>query len=214
MDTNHKAAGILKAFPLDAYAVVDLLPGVPDNDIKKRYRERSLLIHPDKCKHPRAPDAFDRLKKAQEALLDEKERAKLDEAIADARMLLIREHKWTVDSEELKTDEFREEWRDKTRVMLVEDELRRRRQIKAEMREQGRQQQKDDQEAEERKRKREFEAEWERTRDDRIESWRGFQASRGVGEKKKEKRPIEDGAADGVNGSEKKKKVKKLKVLG
>ncbi|KAJ3473078.1 hypothetical protein NLG97_g10529 [Lecanicillium saksenae] len=95
---------ILKAFRLDAYAVLDLLPGVPDSDIKITYRKKSLLIHPDKCKNPQAPDAFDRLKKAQTELMDEKHRERLDEAIADARMLLIREKKLTVDSEELKTD--------------------------------------------------------------------------------------------------------------
>ena len=31
----------MKSFPLDAYAVMDLQPGVPESDIKKRYRERS-----------------------------------------------------------------------------------------------------------------------------------------------------------------------------
>ena len=41
--------------------------------------------HPDKTTNPSAPEAFDRLKKAQTALLDEKERSRLDEAIADAR---------------------------------------------------------------------------------------------------------------------------------
>src|SRR5215472_349428 len=76
---SHIYTGIMKSFPLDAYAVMDLQPGVPESDIKKRYRERSLFIHPDKCKHPQAPDAFDRLKKAQTELMDEKARARLDE---------------------------------------------------------------------------------------------------------------------------------------
>ena len=63
---------ILKAFKLDAYAVLDLKPGVPESDIKKCYRVKSLLIHPDKTSNPQAPDAFDRLKKAQTVLMDEK----------------------------------------------------------------------------------------------------------------------------------------------
>ncbi len=63
---------ILKAFKLDAYAVLDLKPGVPESDIKKCYRVKSLLIHPDKTSNPQAPEAFDRLKKAQTALMDEK----------------------------------------------------------------------------------------------------------------------------------------------
>ncbi|KAF4957766.1 hypothetical protein FGADI_2898 [Fusarium gaditjirri] len=178
---------ILKAFRLDAYAVLDLQPGVPDSDIKVTYRKKSLLIHPDKTKNPLAPDAFDRLKKAQTELMDEKHRARLDEAIADARMLLIRENKWTVDSEELKTEEFRKMWRAKARDVLIDNEHRRRRQMKAQLQEEGREQRRTDAEVEERKRKRQHEQDWEATRDERISSWRQFQKGSG-GEKKKKKK--------------------------
>ncbi|KAJ3508793.1 hypothetical protein NM208_g15769 [Fusarium decemcellulare] len=71
-DKDAEIDRILKAFRLDAYAVLDLQPGVPDSDIKITYRKKSLLIHPDKTKNPQAPDAFDRLKKAQTELMDEK----------------------------------------------------------------------------------------------------------------------------------------------
>ncbi|CZT07063.1 related to molecular chaperone (DnaJ superfamily) [Rhynchosporium agropyri] len=176
---------ILKAFRLDAYAVLDLQPGVPESDIKKCYRVKSLLIHPDKTKNPQAPDAFDRLKKAQTELMDEKHRERLDEAIADARMLLIRENKWTVDSPELKTDSFAKDWREKTKMVLIDNEHRRRRQVKAQMQEEGREQKKADEELDARKRKREHEQDWESTRDQRIGSWRDFQKG---GDKKKKKK--------------------------
>lgn len=150
---------------------------------------KSLLIHPDKTTNPSAPDAFDRLKKAQTTLLDEKERAKLDESIADARMLLMRERKLTIDSEEVKDpdDEFKKAWRKWTQKVLVDDELRRRRQMKAQMQEEGRQQKKDDEELAERKRKREHEQKWEQTRETRIDSWRDFQRAKApaAGNKKK-----------------------------
>lgn len=185
---------ILKAFRLDAYAVLDLQPGVPESDIKICYRKKSLLIHPDKTKNPQAPDAFDRLKKAQTELMDEKHRERLDEAIADARMLLIRENKWTVDSEELKTADFAKKWRERTRLVLVDNEHRRRRQMKAQMQEEGREQRKQDEELDQRKRKREHEQDWEATRDKRIDSWRQFQKGRssgsGDGKKKKKMKPI------------------------
>jgi len=176
---------ILKAFRLDAYAVLDLQPGVPDGDIKKTYRNKSLLIHPDKTANPRAPDAFDRLKKAQTELMDEKHRERLDEAIADARMLLIRENKWTVDSPELKTEKFKVDWRAKTTWVLMDNEHRRRRQVKAQMQEEGREQKKADEELEARKRKRDHEVDWEKTREQRIGSWRDFQKG---GDKKKKKK--------------------------
>ncbi|KAK4081727.1 uncharacterized protein Triagg1_2468 [Trichoderma aggressivum f. europaeum] len=193
-DKDAEIDRILKAFRLDAYAVLDLQPGVPESDIKATYRKKSLLIHPDKTKNPRAPDAFDRLKKAQTELMDEKHRERLDEAIADARMLLIRENKWTVDSPELKTDEFAKKWRDKTREVLIDNEHRRRRQMKAQLQEEGREQRRQDEEVEDRKRKRQHEQDWEATRDVRINSWRQFQKGKSGGDpdkkKKKKLKPI------------------------
>ncbi|KAH7030831.1 heat shock protein DNAj [Microdochium trichocladiopsis] len=192
-DKDAEIDRILKAFRLDAYAVLDLMPGVPESDIKMAYRKKSLLIHPDKTKNPQAPDAFDRLKKAQTELMDEKHRERLDEAIADARMLLIRDNKWTVDSPELKTASFAKKWRDKTREVLIDNEMRRKRQLKAQMQEEGREQRKVDAELEERKRKRQHEQDWETTRDQRIDSWRTFQKGKsgsGEGKKKKKMKPI------------------------
>lgn len=46
---------ILKAFKLDAYAVLDILPGCTTKDIRNTFRKKSLLIHPDKTTNPKAP---------------------------------------------------------------------------------------------------------------------------------------------------------------
>ncbi|KAL8672816.1 MAG: hypothetical protein Q9168_002753 [Polycauliona sp. 1 TL-2023] len=193
---------ILKAFRLDAYAVLNLQPGVPDSQIKIQYRKLSLLIHPDKTSNPSAPNAFDRLKKAQTELMDEKQRTHLDECIADARMLLMRDRKLTVDSPEVKdpNKEFIEAWRKKTVEVLVDAEARRRKQLKAQLQEEGREQRKQDEEVAERKRRREHEVKWEESRENRIGSWRDF--------KKSASGPV--AKADG----EGKQKKKKLKVLG
>jgi DnaJ family protein C protein 8 len=169
---------------------------VPPSDIKARYRQRSLLIHPDKTSNPAAPDAFDRLKKAQTELMDEKARERLDEAIADARMLLMRERKLSADDEEVRGQDFLRAWREKSKLVLIDNEHRRRKQLKAQMQDEGRQQRKEEEELTERKRKREFEGKWEESREGRISSWREF-----------------SGAKKGdSNGTGKKKK--KLKVLG
>jgi DnaJ family protein C protein 8 len=162
---------------------------VPDEDIKKTYRKKSLLIHPDKTSNPRAPDAFDRLAAAYQGLLDEKKRATLDEAIADARMLLIRERKLTVDSEEVKDPDtnFMKAWKEKVKWVLADMEERRKRQMKAQMQEEGRQQRREEEEIAERKRKREHEQDWEKTRDQRIGSWREFQKKGEVAKGKKKK---------------------------
>ncbi|KAL5120302.1 DnaJ subfamily C member 8 [Pleosporales sp. CAS-2024a] len=196
LDKDEEIERIRSVFSLDAYAVLGLQPGVPESDIKKVYRAKSLLIHPDKTKNPLAPDAFDRLKKAQSTLLDEKLRAELDENVADARMLLMREKKLTADDEETRSDEFRKEWREKTIWVIRDNEMRKQRQMKAQMREEGRQQKKEEEEAAERKRKREHDDAWEKSRDQRIDSWRDFTQG---------KKPEPEGG---------KKKKKKLKALG
>lgn len=123
-------------------------------------------------------------------LMDEKERARLDEAIADARTLLMREHKLTVDSPEMRDmpAELKVAWRKKTMEVLVDNELRRRKQVKAQMQEEGREQRRQDEEDEVRKRKRDHDKDWEATRDNRIGSWRDFQAKGKEGEGKKKKK--------------------------
>ncbi|KAL2827557.1 hypothetical protein BDW59DRAFT_55831 [Aspergillus cavernicola] len=190
-DKDAEIDRIRKSFVLDAYAVLDLQPGVTEKDIKLQYRKKSLLIHPDKTKNPAAPDAFDRLKKAQSALMEEKQRTYLDECIADARRLLIREHKYTLDSPELKTEEFKKEWRQKTVNVLLDEEARRRRQAKAKLQEEGRERRKEDEEIEERKRKRDQAKEWEDSRDQRIGSWRDWQkGQKKDGDKKKKKMKV------------------------
>ena len=155
------------------------------------YRKKSLLIHPDKTTNPSAPAAFDALKKAQTVLMEEKARARLDESIADARMLLMRERKRHPDSPEMKeplSDEIRRAWREMTVKVLVDEELRRRKQAKAQMQEEGREQRKADEEVEQRKRKREHDQAWESSREARIGSWRDFQKGKAVDGKVKKKK--------------------------
>ena len=42
--------------------------GAKNVDVKKRYMRLSLLIHPDKCSHPRAQTAFQAVSKASKEL--------------------------------------------------------------------------------------------------------------------------------------------------
>eukprot|EP01012_Entosiphon_sulcatum_P047227 TRINITY_DN63992_c0_g1_i1.p1 TRINITY_DN63992_c0_g1~~TRINITY_DN63992_c0_g1_i1.p1 ORF type:complete len:218 (+),score=51.85 TRINITY_DN63992_c0_g1_i1:39-656(+) len=47
------------------------LPEVTLDDVKRAHRKIVLKVHPDKCKHPEAADAFDELTKAFNLLNDE-----------------------------------------------------------------------------------------------------------------------------------------------
>jgi DnaJ homolog subfamily C member 8 len=180
----------MNSFILDPYSVLDAIPGIPPEEIKKIYRKKSLLIHPDKTKNPRASDAFDRLKKAEAELMDDKKRESLDNLISAARKDVIKDHKIEDGSEYVFSPEFWGLVREKTKQFLIEEELRRRKAKKLQMEQEGRERQEAEKAAEEAKRKREEEKEWEATRDSRVDSWRTFHHT----------------------GPQKKKK--KLKVLG
>ena len=63
--------------------------------------------------------------------------------------------------------------------------------MKAQMQEEGREQRRQDEEIEARKRKRQHEEDWEKTRDQRIDSWRQFQKGKsGDGCEKKKKKKL------------------------
>ena len=120
----------------------------------------------------------------------------------------MRERGWNRDSEEMKpdsmSDEVRKAWREKSKVVLVENEMRRQKQLKVQMAEEGREQKRMDEEAAERKRKREAETAWESGREERISSWRTFAGGK--------KGPATSSASVSTDGAPKKKK--KMKVLG
>ncbi|QSL66387.1 hypothetical protein MERGE_000766 [Pneumocystis wakefieldiae] len=180
---------ILSAFKLDAYSVLGLQPGVGTTDIQNAFRKKSLLIHPDRSKNPKAPEAFDRLKKAESELMDPKIREKLDAAFVTARNLLIQERKWTLDHPGLDTEEFQAHVREKAKSVLIEDELRKRKARQIKMAEEGREKKRLEDLAETRKRKKEYEKAWEDNRENRINSWRAFQKV-GPQKKKRQKQTV------------------------
>jgi DnaJ family protein C protein 8 len=107
-------------------------------------------------------------------------------------MLLMRERKLTKESEEVKDPdrEFMRAWKEKVKHVLADNEMRRIRQTKAAMRDEGRQQRKEEEELAERKRKREHAQDWEKTRDDRIGNWRDFQKKEDAKKTKKKKMKV------------------------
>lgn len=52
-------------------------------EIKKAYWKLSLLVHPDKCSHPSAGDAFQALAAARDTLSDPAKRAEVDDAVLE-----------------------------------------------------------------------------------------------------------------------------------
>ncbi|BBN16936.1 hypothetical protein MPTK1_7g10580 [Marchantia polymorpha subsp. ruderalis] len=68
----------------NAYELLGVKREVTAADLKKRYWKLSLLVHPDKCEHPQAHEAFMALNKAFKDLQDPSKRAVIDH-IADEK---------------------------------------------------------------------------------------------------------------------------------
>ncbi|KAK3428006.1 hypothetical protein EUGRSUZ_F04124 [Eucalyptus grandis] len=63
------------------YDVVGVNHNMSTDKVKKRYWRLSLLVHPDKCSHPQANEAFIKLNKAFKDLQDPDKRKALDDKI-------------------------------------------------------------------------------------------------------------------------------------
>ncbi|XP_052730897.1 uncharacterized protein LOC108326363 [Vigna angularis] len=63
------------------YDVLGVNHNMSDANVKKRYWKISLLVHPDKCSHPQAHQAFIKLNKAFKELQDPEKRKAMDEKI-------------------------------------------------------------------------------------------------------------------------------------
>jgi DnaJ family protein C protein 8 len=173
---------IMKAFKLNPYDILDIDELATPEEIKRRYRQLSLFIHPDKTPHPSAPDAFDLLKKAESELSDAPKRADLDGVIMEARILLLREFNPPLAANTPDSDPalkaLGKQWkvmmRAKSKEMLIDEEVRRRKAIKMNLANEGLEARKKEEEVTSRKRKAEEDKTWEDTREQRVDSWRSF----------------------------------------
>ena len=82
---------ILRAMTLsgaegDAYALLGVDVGATAGEVKKCFWRLSLLVHPDKCAHARAAEAFAAVVKAKDELSDGSARAALDSRRAEATL--------------------------------------------------------------------------------------------------------------------------------
>jgi len=186
---------ILKAFKLNPYDILDIDEMATPEEIKRRYRQLSLFIHPDKTPHPSAPEAFDLLKKAESELSDAPKRADLDAVIMEARIILLREFNPPLPANTPDSDPalkaLGKQWkvmmRAKSKEMLIGEEVRRRKAIKMNLANEGLEARKKEEEITSRKRKAEEDKTWEDTREQRVDSWRSFANGK---KKKKSKNQI------------------------
>ncbi|ODV60831.1 J domain-containing protein ASCRUDRAFT_91571 [Ascoidea rubescens DSM 1968] len=167
---------IINCFKLDSYSILELQPGVSLKDINQKYRKKSLLIHPDKNKNnPNAAIAFDILKKNHLNLTDEKLRKNLDQIYEDARKLIVREEKISVNNTNyFISEEFSSKLKNKVKEILIEEEFLRRMEIKENINKEVLKKQKLEQLKQERLFKKKQEKNWEDKREERVYNWRKY----------------------------------------
>ncbi|KAM7528224.1 hypothetical protein LguiB_031634 [Lonicera macranthoides] len=205
VERDNEVVRILSCFKLNAFEYLKLPFDSSPEDVKKQYRKLSLLVHPDKCKHPKAKEAFGALAKAQQLLLDPQEREYLliqvkaakEELRAKRKKQLKKDNasklKSMVDEgkyeqEYERSDEFQHLLTLKVRELLTDQEWRRRKMQMRISEEEGRVKKDEEETKEMWKRKREHEEQWEGTREKRVSSWRDFMKG-GKKVKKGELRP-------------------------
>ena len=196
---------VLACFRLNPYDILNAAYDDGPEAIRRAFRKASLLVHPDKCTHPRAKEAFELLTKANADLKDEAKRKDVDATIAHALHVLREERRKAVAKDnayqaaaalkggaaKLEADfeassGFRAQWRAKSRELLLELEWRRRRLGKRLAEEEEREATDKQRFAESNKKKVAEHKDWQRGREQRASSWRGFVA--GVQKKKKRKK--------------------------
>ena len=74
--TEEEADRVLRAETL--YEVLKVEKTCTDEEIKKSYRRIAVKVHPDRCKHPKATEAFQRISHAYQTLSDPDKRAHYD----------------------------------------------------------------------------------------------------------------------------------------
>eukprot|EP00879_Flechtneria_rotunda_P021596 GHRR01022761.1.p1 GENE.GHRR01022761.1~~GHRR01022761.1.p1 ORF type:complete len:200 (+),score=43.19 GHRR01022761.1:410-1009(+) len=152
------------------------------------------MVHPDKCKHPEAANAFEILGQAQKNLLDDEKRENLWKVLKMARdevrkerdketkndkavelaAILHEKGKEGVRDQYEQTIEFHDRWRMKARDLLAKSEWRRRKLTKRLKDETQRAKEETEEYREQAKRQKEHEKQWESTRDSRVGTWRDY----------------------------------------
>ena len=191
-DRTLEVERVLGAFKLNPYEYLNVPFDADDAAIKRAFRKSSLVIHPDKCKHEHAKDAFEALGAAYKVLTDETRKASVDAVLNYCKELVSKEWGKTAakdgamrmralvasqrgeEYDFTTTPEFHNAWKAKAREVMAQAEWRKRKQALRIKDEEGRQRELEEEQRDARKQKREAVAQWEKGRESRVDTWRGF----------------------------------------
>ncbi|KAB0353600.1 hypothetical protein FD755_023700 [Muntiacus reevesi] len=172
-------------FNLNPFEVLQIDPEVTDEEIKKRFRQLSILVHPDKNQGDadRAQKAFEEQKKrALDVIQAGKEY--VEHTVKERKKQLKKEGKPT-NVEEDDPELFKQAVYKQTMKLFAELEIKRKEREAKEMHERKRQREEEIEAQEKAKREREWQKNFEESRGGHVDSWRNFQANtKGKKEKK------------------------------
>lgn len=194
---------VLNCCEQDHFAIFELNPLVElksiDVNVKKLYRKKTLLLHPDKTQNIQAPKAFDRLKKSEmilsQVIPESNDVNNLDEDTSkriNEKQNLINIYKGVLD-ELMKPivdyfyDETNQLIREKVAVILNEQIKDKEVEMKFQQRQEANKREELKKIQKERELKKQMASKWEDERDIRVNNWRNY--SNKV-EKKKKKKPL------------------------
>ncbi|XP_078494815.1 dnaJ homolog subfamily C member 8-like [Ciona intestinalis] len=187
-----------KYFNLNPFDVLQILPDTPMDEVKKKYRKLSILVHPDK--NPRnqenAQKAFDAVKKSWELLNNEKERTECLGVVEDAKnrlegKLKLKRKKLKKDgasSTEIAEDDsvvYAMELHKETCKLFADLALVRKEMEMREMNERKRQRQQEIEAEEKQSLQKEWNKNYEESREGRVSSWQDFKGGKKSGKKRK-----------------------------
>lgn len=184
---------------LNPYEVLQIDPETPIEDIRRKYRRLSILVHPDKNQDDpeRSQAAFDAVKKAYALLDDEKTRKKCEEIVDEAkgrtqqnmeekRKKRIKENKargLPTSGDHIKIDEDDpEKFKQSVHILtmkLFADLERKRKQLEQKASDEAARKREVELAAEEKKNlEKEFAKNWEESRQGRVNSWLNFKSGK------------------------------------
>jgi DnaJ family protein C protein 8 len=170
---------LILEMPLECYVTLEI------KDLKKVFRNKSRLLHPDKNPHPLAREAFDILQKAKTELEDPHKKRIVMDFIKDAREGLL--HRQGIKVKDGDYHALLDKFPNLGRLIQLEFirlqrelELRDRTRLKNEL---GRELMRQEQEKQEEAKREQFEKEWDESRQNRIKSWKKFETKSKVKKK-------------------------------
>ena len=161
---------------LNPFFILDMSHESTDDEISRRYKSLSLLLHPDKCQMlNRAKEAYDEVQRAK-AMLNNEDKARHIRGLVEQGMKLGKQLWKEKGRAEPVTDvQSREVHR-----IFAQIELKRREVEKNERKHEERERRQEEEELEKERRERKFDKNWrdESRVDKRIGNWRDFQENK------------------------------------